>query len=198
MMSYKPLLPRLEQQVNFNDIATTLKLEVVEAYDRKDVGKGIARVDYDIMRSLEIRIGDLVEISGNKKATSVICMPLGSAREKDNKYVMGIDRLTRYNARFAIGEFVSISKTNGIVADRITMKPLTAMSVSKSSAIDERYLRDALTNVPIRIMDVVVIPYFKIGLAFTVVDIIPFNSNYGYVGPCAFTVSTNTKFEVVY
>ena len=190
-------MPRLEQQVIFNDIATTLKLEVGEAYDRKDVEKGIARVDYDVMRSLEIRIGDLVEISRNPNATTAMCMPLESAREKENKYVVGIDRLTRYNARVAIGEFVNISKTNGIAADKITMKPLTAMSFSKSLAIDERYLRDALTNVPIRPMDVVVIPYFKIGLAFTVIDIIPFNSNYSYVGSGAFTVSTNTTFEII-
>jgi len=190
-------VPRLEQQVIFNDIATTLKLEVGEAYDRKDVEKGIARVDYDVMRSLEIRIGDLVEISRNPNATTAMCMPLESAREKENKYVVGIDRLTRYNARVAIGEFVNISKTNGIAADKITMKPLTAMSFSKSLAIDERYLRDALTNVPIRPMDVVVIPYFKIGLAFTVIDIIPFNSNYSYVGSGAFTVSTNTTFEII-
>jgi transitional endoplasmic reticulum ATPase len=198
MMSYKQIVPRSEQQVIFNDAVTTLKLEVVEAYDRKDVGKGIARVDYDVMRSLEIRIGDLVEISGNKKATTVICMPLESAREKENKYVVGIDRLTRFNARVAIGEFVNISKTNGIAADRITLKPLTTMSVSKSSAINERYLCDALTNVPIRIMDVVVIPYFKTGLAFTVIDIVSFNSNYRYVRSGAFTISTNTRFEIIY
>jgi transitional endoplasmic reticulum ATPase len=191
-------VPRSEQRVIFNDIATTLKLEVVEAYDRKDVGKGIARVDYDVMRSLEIRIQDLVEISGNKKDTTVMCMPLESATEKENKYVVGIDRVTRYNARVAIGEFVNISKTNGIAANKITMKPLTAMSVSKSLAIDERYLRDALTNVPIRPMDIVVIPYFKIGFAFTVIDIIPFNSSYSYVGSGAFTVSTKTKFEIIY
>jgi transitional endoplasmic reticulum ATPase len=191
-------VPRSEQQAIFNDAETTLKLEVVEAYDRKDVGKGIARVDYDVMRSLEIRIGDLVEISGNKKATTVTCVPLESVREKENKYIVGIDRLTRYNARVAIGEFVNISKTNGIAADKITMKPLTAMSVGKSLAIDERYLRDALTNVPIRSMDVVVIPYFKFGLAFTVIDIIPFNSNYSYVGSGAFTISTKTKFEIIY
>ena len=78
------------------------------------------------------------------------------------------------------------------------MKPLTAMTITKSLAIDERYLRDALTNVPIRPIDVVVIPYFKIGLAFTVINIIPFNGNYDYVGSSAFTVSTNTKFEIIY
>lgn len=125
-------------------------------------------------------------------------MPLDSAREKGNKYIVGIDRLTRYNARVATEEFVTISKTNGIAADKLTMKPLTAMAIDKSLAIDERYLRDAHTNVPIRPMDVVVVPYFKIGLAFTVIHIIPSNSNYNYVGSSAFTVSTDTKFEIIY
>jgi transitional endoplasmic reticulum ATPase len=197
-MSHNRLVPRSEQQVIVNDIANTLKLEVVEAYDRKDVGKGIAKVNYNDMRSLGIRIGDIIEISGKEKATPATFVPLDSAREKENKYIVGIDRLTRYNARVAIGEFVTISKTNGIAADKITMKPLTAMAISNSLAIDERYLRDAFTNMPIRPMDVVVVPYFKIGLAFTVIDIIPFNGNYNYVGSSAFTVSTNTKFEIIY
>lgn len=194
-MSYKQLVPRSEQQVIFNDTASTLKLEVVEAYDRKDVGKGIARIDYDVMSSLEIRNGDLVEISGNKKAISAMCMPLELARKKENKYIVGIDRITRYNARVAISEFVNISKTNAIAAGEITMKPLT---VSKSSAIDDRYLCDALTNVPIRPMDLVIIPYFNIGLTFRVIDIIPFTSNRSDLGSRAFTVSSNTKFEIIY
>jgi hypothetical protein len=78
-MSYNQLVPRSEQHVIFNNM-TTLKLKVVEAYDRKDVGKGIARVDCDIMRSLGLRIGDLVEISGDKKTTTAMCMPLISVR----------------------------------------------------------------------------------------------------------------------
>ncbi len=197
-MSYNRLLPRSEQQVIVNDIATTLKLEVVEAYDRKDVGKGIVRVNYDVMRSLGIRIGDIIEISGKQNSTAAIFMPLDSTREKENKHIVGIDRLTRYNARVATGEFVTISKTNAIVAYKITMKPLTAMAIGKSLAIDERYLRYALTNVPIRPMDVVVIPYFKTGLAFKVIDIISFNGNYNYVASSAFMVSTNTKFEIIY
>jgi transitional endoplasmic reticulum ATPase len=197
-MSYNQLALRSEEQAMFNDITTTLKLKVTEAYDRKDVGKGIARVDYNVMRSLEVRIGDIIEISGKKKATTARCIPLESTRKKENKYIVRIDRLTRYNARVTIGDIVNISKINRIAADKITMKPLTAMAITKSSVIDERYLCDALTNVPIRHMDVVVIPYFKIGMAFTVIDVIPFNSNYIDVGSSAFTVTTNTKFEIIY
>ncbi len=68
------------------------------------------------------------------------------------------------------------------------------MTMSKTSAIDERYLCDALTNVPIRPMDVVVIPYFRFGLPFVVINIIPFNSD---TGSSAFMVSTNTRFDII-
>lgn len=178
-MSYNRLVPRSERQVIFDDIATTLKLE-------KGRRQRITRVDYNVMGSLGIHIGDIISI-GKEKATTAMFMPLE-----------GIDRLTRYDARVTIGEFVTISKTNGIAADKITMKPLTAMTFGKSLAIDERYLRDALTNVSIRPIDLVVIPYFKIGLTFTVIDIISFNGNHMYVGSGSFTVSTNSKFEIMY
>lgn len=194
-MSYNQLALRSEEQAMFNDITTTLKLKVTEAYDRKDVGKGMARIVYNVMRSIE---GDIIEISGKKKSTVATCAPLESAREKENKYIIGIDRLTRYNARIAIGDTVNIRKINAIYADKITIKPLTAMAITKSSLIDERYLCDALANVPMKLMDVVIIPYFKFGMAFTVIDIIPFNSNYSDIDSRAFTVTTNTKFEIAY
>jgi hypothetical protein len=78
------------------------------------------------------------------------------------------------------------------------MKPLTDKTFSKGSIIDERYLCDALTNVPIRRMDVVVIPYFKIGLAFRIIGVIPFASICSDVDPSTFTVSSKTKFEIIY
>jgi hypothetical protein len=41
----------------------TLALKVTEADDRKDVGKGIARVDYNVMCSLGVSREDIIEIS---------------------------------------------------------------------------------------------------------------------------------------
>ena len=59
-----------------------------------------------------------------------------SQKENGNNYIVGIDRLTRYNARVAIGDTGNICKMNAIVADKITIKPLTAMAITKSSLID--------------------------------------------------------------
>jgi hypothetical protein len=52
-------------------------------------------------------------------------------------------KIRGYNARIAIGDTVNIRKINAIYADKITIKPLTAMAITKSSLIDERYLCDA-------------------------------------------------------
>jgi hypothetical protein len=195
-MSNNQLASRLEEQLMHNDITIMQKLKVTEAYDRRDIGKGIARIDYNVMRALEVSIGDTIEISGKKKATVARCLSLESAREKENKYIIRIDRLTRYNARVAIGDTVNVSRINAIAADKITIKPLTAIAIAKSSLIDERYLSNVLTNVPIRLMDLVVIPYFKFGMAFTVIHIIPSYSDYIDVSSEAFTIANNTKFEI--
>ncbi|HEY6658615.1 MAG TPA: hypothetical protein VIZ62_08815, partial [Nitrososphaeraceae archaeon] len=49
-------------------------LKVLEAYTR-DVGRGIARIDYDTMDSLAVSTGDVVEIRG-KRRTTAKCLPL--------------------------------------------------------------------------------------------------------------------------
>lgn len=42
-----------------NNMTSKTALRVIEAYCGKDVGKGIARIDYDLMRSLDISVGDM-------------------------------------------------------------------------------------------------------------------------------------------
>ena len=43
-------------------------LKVLEAYTR-DVGRGVARIDYDSMDSRGVSTGDIIEIKGNKRKT---------------------------------------------------------------------------------------------------------------------------------
>ena len=49
-------------------------LKVLEAYTR-DVGRGVARFDYDAMDALDASTGDIVEIKG-KRRTVAKCLPL--------------------------------------------------------------------------------------------------------------------------
>ncbi|HEX5518849.1 MAG TPA: hypothetical protein VFX18_00255, partial [Candidatus Nitrosocosmicus sp.] len=49
--------------------SNNLSLKVLEAYTR-DVGRGVARIDYDSMDSLSASTGDVVEIKGKRKTVA--------------------------------------------------------------------------------------------------------------------------------
>ena len=69
-------------------------LKILEAYTR-DVGKGIARIDYDTMDSLNAVTGDIIRITG-KRITVAKCLPLSPGDE--GKGIIRIDGLMRNNA----------------------------------------------------------------------------------------------------
>ena len=71
-------------------------LKVLEAYTR-DVGRGIVRLDYDAMDSLDASTGDVVELKG-KKRTVGKCLPLYPSDE--GKGLVRIDGLTRDSGRY--------------------------------------------------------------------------------------------------
>src|SRR6266850_1573388 len=50
-----------------------VQLKVLEAYTR-DVGRGVARIDYDAMDALDASTGDVIEIRG-KRRTVAKCLP---------------------------------------------------------------------------------------------------------------------------
>ena len=72
----------------------TISLKVLEAYTR-DVGRGVARIDYDSMDSLSASTGDVVEIKGKRK-TVAKCLPLYPSDE--GKGIIRVDGLVRNNA----------------------------------------------------------------------------------------------------
>ena len=82
----------------------TLSLKVLEAYTR-DVGRGVARIDYDSMDSLTASTGDVIEIRG-KRRTVAKCLPLYPSDE--GKGIVRVDGLVRNNAGVAIGDTVIV------------------------------------------------------------------------------------------
>jgi len=80
----------------------------------------------------------------------------------------------------------------------VIIKPLTVAVLRKSTVIDQRYLCDALANTPIKPSDIVIIPYFKVGLAFIVINLIPSSNEYANVASRTFIVTWDTKFDITY
>jgi transitional endoplasmic reticulum ATPase len=139
-------------------------LKVLEAYTR-DVGRGVARIDYDAMDALDASTGDVIEIKG-KRRTVAKCLPLYPSDE--GRGVIRIDGLIRNNSGVAIGDTVTITKIRAPSAEKVVVAPLEAIP-----PIDERYLADALESVPVTKGDNIMIPYFGGRLTFQVIGVNP-------------------------
>lgn len=85
-----------------------------------ETGKGIARLDPALMDILDIKVGDIVQIDGNKKTVVKV---LRGAPEDANRGIIRIDGSTRRNAGTSIDERVNIKKVTAKDATKITFSP---------------------------------------------------------------------------
>ena len=141
-----------------------ISLKVLEAYTR-DVGRGVARIDYDSMDTLNASTGDVIEVKG-KRRTVAKCLPLYPSDE--GKGIIRIDGLGRNNSGIAIGDTITVKKVKAVAAEKVVVAPLEAIP-----PIDERYLADALESVPLIKGDNVMVPYFGGRLTFQVIGVTP-------------------------
>ncbi len=96
-----------------------VKLKVVEAL-QDDAYKGIARIDSETMKELEIRRGDVVIIKGNRETVAIA----DRAYPADvGERIIRIDGILRKNAKAGIGEVVSVSKAEVKEAKKVTIAP---------------------------------------------------------------------------
>src|SRR4051794_7563454 len=154
----------ISQGMPHNENSNALSIKILEAYTR-DVGRGVARIDYDSMDSLSASTGDVIEIRG-KRRTVAKCLPLYPSDE--GKGIIRVDGLVRNNAGVAIGDTVVVRKIKAVPAEKVIVAPLEAIP-----PIDERYLADALESVPLIKGDNVMVPYFGGRLTFQVIGVTP-------------------------
>lgn len=149
---------------NLSKKKKTIQLSSLEALTR-DVGRGIARIDYDVMDQINVVTGDVIEIIG-KKTTVAKCLPLMPLDQ--GKAIIRIDGLVRNNANIDIGDIVKIRKTKAVEADTIMVYPLEQVP-----PLDERYLSQALESIFMMKGDILMVPYFGGRLTFAVKNIKP-------------------------
>jgi transitional endoplasmic reticulum ATPase len=101
-------------------MANNVKLRVAEA-SQDDAYKGIARIDYDTMKSLGLRRGDVVLIKGAKETVAIIdrAYPADVGEE-----IIRIDGIIRKNAKTGVGEMVSLEKVEVKEAKKISIAPV--------------------------------------------------------------------------
>ena len=96
-----------------------VQLKVVEAL-QDDAYKGIARIDSEIMRQLDVKRGDVIIIKGNRETIAIV----------DRAYpadvgagIIRIDGILRRNARTGIGDMVTITKADIKEAKKVVIAP---------------------------------------------------------------------------
>jgi transitional endoplasmic reticulum ATPase len=163
-----------------------LDLKILEAYSR-DVGKGVARLDYESMDSLGASTGDTIELKSGEKSRSgrrtvAKCLPLYPSDE--GKGAIRIEGLVRNNAGLAIGDTVIVRKIKVALAEMVIVAPLEAVP-----PFDERYLADSLDSVSMIKGDNIMVPYFGGRLTFQVIGLTPATCD-------AVIVGHNTQFTI--
>ncbi|MDK2795713.1 MAG: transitional endoplasmic reticulum ATPase [Archaeoglobaceae archaeon] len=103
-----------------------ITLRVAEAYYR-DVGRGIARIDPEVMEKLGIQSGDIIEIVG-KESVPAIVWP--SYPEDRGKGIIRIDGNLRSNAGVGIEDKVKIRKVDAKPAEKITLAPTEPIKIT--------------------------------------------------------------------
>jgi transitional endoplasmic reticulum ATPase len=147
-----------------NSSTTTATLKTIESYTR-DVGRGVARIDYDTMDLLGVGTGNVIEVKG-KNRTVAKCLPVYPSDE--GKGIIRLDGLMRNNAHIAIGDTVIVKKLKAIPAQKVIVAPL-----QPTPPVDGTYLADTLESVPVVKGDNVMVPYFGGRLAFQIAGIMP-------------------------
>lgn len=94
-------------------------VQVAQAYPR-DAGRGIARLEKNLMQQLGITSGDIIEIKG-KDTCYAIVWP-GYA-DDTGKGIIRIDGNLRYNAKIGLDEQVTIKKIFAHEAESVTLAP---------------------------------------------------------------------------
>ncbi|MEK6945265.1 MAG: CDC48 family AAA ATPase [Nanoarchaeota archaeon] len=96
-----------------------VRLKVVEAL-QDDAYKGIARIDSEIMRELEIKRGDVVVIKGNRETVAIA----DRAYPADvGEGIIRVDGIMRRNAKTGIGDVVEIYKAEIKKAKKVIIAP---------------------------------------------------------------------------
>ena len=97
----------------------SVQLKVVEAL-QDDAYKGIARLDSEMMRELEIRRGDIILIKGNRETVAIA----DRAYPADvGEGIIRIDGILRKNTKTGIGDMVTVSKADIKEAKKIIIAP---------------------------------------------------------------------------
>ncbi len=146
----------------------SVQLKVSEAKQQRDVGRSIARIDSETMKSLGVTVGDVIEIKG-KKETAAKAWP--AYPEDQGQGLLRIDGFIRKNSGASINEFVSVRKAEAEYAVALKLAPVDIRISVDSDFV--RFVKDRLIDRPATRGDTLLIMMLGHSVPFLVVNTRP-------------------------
>ena len=147
---------------------SSVQLKVAEAKQQRDVGRSIARIDSETMKTLNVTVGDVVQITG-KKETAAKAWP--AYPEDQGQGLLRVDGFIRKNSGVSINEFVSVKKAEVEYAVSIKLAPVDIRISVDSDFI--RFVKDRLIDRPATRGDTLLIMMLGHSVPFLVVNTRP-------------------------
>ena len=152
-----------EEKEPSKDSVNEVTLRVADAKAR-DVGRGKVRIDSEVLRKLNLNVGDVVEIEGKKK-TAAIVWP--AYIEDQGAGIIRMDGLIRRNAGVSIGDKVIVRKAKVSPAQMVRLAPESfTISIDHSFM---NFVKRRLIDYPLVEGDHVLIPVLGQAIPFVVV-----------------------------
>ncbi|MFX0146648.1 MAG: AAA family ATPase [Candidatus Hodarchaeota archaeon] len=108
----------------------SLKLRIKDAF-KEDAGRGIVRIDPDVINELDLKVGDIIRINNpilNKKTAALLSTGKG---EDKGKGIIRMDPSLRRNLNASIDDLVDIKKIKADLAEVITFAGLDSSLVPR-------------------------------------------------------------------
>ncbi|MEM3525970.1 MAG: AAA family ATPase, partial [Candidatus Jordarchaeaceae archaeon] len=118
------------------------ELKVAEI-DRRSAGRGIVRIDPDVMAKIGVSSGDIVEITGHKTSGAIV---MYGPPEDRRTSLIRMDGLVRQNTGSSIGEYVKVKKADVKPAIKVVLAPAEEGSRLRAN---EEALKGTLINRPV-------------------------------------------------
>jgi transitional endoplasmic reticulum ATPase len=150
------------------DPLSSIKLKVAEAKQQRDVGRSIARMDSETMKTLGVTVGDVVEIVG-KKSTVAKAWP--AYPEDQGLNLLRIDGFIRKNCNVSINEFVDVKRAEAEYAASVKLAPVDIRISVDNDFI--RFVKDRLIDRPAMRGDTLLIMMLGHSVPFMVVNTRP-------------------------
>ena len=98
---------------------TDIRLKVLDV-KRRDVARGIARINRKTMEKLKVTSGDVVEIQGKSKTSAIAWKAYDEDEERD---IIRLDEIMRRNADISVNQAVTIRRADVTDAKSIVLAP---------------------------------------------------------------------------